>query len=132
MKPLYNTSIRIFISLLSMLYLQKVLLIHLKKCVFYIIGLYESKLLLCVSFKTCICTAAQYRYCLTTLQDLAGSLVHVLCFQVSLLRGRQPQLPLLVMGGRQCTYKRGLNLIFITWGISHSARCQAMLVKTGR
>ena len=33
-KPLYNTSIKILISPLSILYLQRVLLIHLKKCVF--------------------------------------------------------------------------------------------------
>ena len=45
---LYNTTIKIFVSPLSMLYLQKVLLIHLKKCVFYTI--YQSKLPLCVSF----------------------------------------------------------------------------------
>ena len=42
-------SVKILISLLSMLYLQKVLLIHLNKCVFYII--YELKLTLRVSFK---------------------------------------------------------------------------------
>ena len=48
-KPLYNTSIKIFIPPLSMLYLQKVLLVHSKKCVFYI--MYELKLPLCVSFK---------------------------------------------------------------------------------
>ena len=41
-KPLYDTSIKIFISPLSILYLQEVVLIHLKKCVFYII--YELKL----------------------------------------------------------------------------------------
>ena len=50
MKPLYNTSFKIFISLLPMLYLQKVLLIHLKKCVFYII--YELKFPSRVSFKS--------------------------------------------------------------------------------
>ena len=33
MKPFYNTSIKTFISPLSMLYLQKVVLVHLKKCV---------------------------------------------------------------------------------------------------
>ena len=49
MKPLYNTSIQIFISPLCRLYLQKVLLIHLKKCVFYII--HKLKLPLRVSFK---------------------------------------------------------------------------------
>ena len=48
-KPLYNTSTKIFISSVSMLYLQKVLLIHLKKCVFYII--YKLELPLRVSFK---------------------------------------------------------------------------------
>ena len=32
-KPLCNTSINIFISPLSMLYLQKGLLIHLKRCI---------------------------------------------------------------------------------------------------
>ena len=42
MKPLYDTSIKIFISPSSILYLQEVVLIHLKKCVFYII--YELKL----------------------------------------------------------------------------------------
>ena len=41
--------INIFISPLSMLYLQKVLLIHLQKCVFYII--FELKLPLRVAFK---------------------------------------------------------------------------------
>ena len=46
-KPLYNTSIKIYMSPLSMLYLP--LVIHLKKCVFYI--LYKLKLLLLVSFK---------------------------------------------------------------------------------
>ena len=45
-KPLYNTSIKIFIPPLSMLYLQKVLLIHLKKFVFYII--YKLNIPLCV------------------------------------------------------------------------------------
>ena len=35
-KPLFNTSIKILISPLPMLYLQKVLSIHLKKCVLYI------------------------------------------------------------------------------------------------
>ena len=44
-----HNSIKTFISPLSMLYLQKVLLIHLKKCVFYI--MYKSKLPLRVSFK---------------------------------------------------------------------------------
>ena len=34
-KPLYNISIKILISPISMLYLQKVLLIHLKICVLY-------------------------------------------------------------------------------------------------
>ena len=48
-KPPYNTSIKIFISPLPMLYSQKVLLIHLKKCVFYII--YKLKLPLRLSFK---------------------------------------------------------------------------------
>ena len=43
LKPLYNTSIKLLISPISMLYLQKVLLIHLKKCIFYII--YESEIL---------------------------------------------------------------------------------------
>ena len=46
MKLLYNTSINIFISLLSMLYLQRVLLIHLKKCVFYINYKYKLPLFL--------------------------------------------------------------------------------------
>ena len=49
-KPLYHTSIKIFISPVFMLYLQKVLLIHLKTCVFYIT--FELKLPLHVSFKT--------------------------------------------------------------------------------
>ena len=35
-KPLYNTSIEIFISPLCMLCLQKVLLVHLNICVYYI------------------------------------------------------------------------------------------------
>ena len=48
-KPLYNTIFKIIISPLSMLYLQKVLLMHLKKCAFYII--HKSKLPLRVSFK---------------------------------------------------------------------------------
>ena len=48
-KPLYNTSIETLISPLSMLNLQKVPLIHLKKCVFYII--YKSKWPLRVIFK---------------------------------------------------------------------------------
>ena len=48
-KPLYNTSIKIFTSPLFVLYLQKVLLIYLKKYVFFII--YTLKLPLCVSFK---------------------------------------------------------------------------------
>ena len=47
-KRLYNTSIKLCISPLSMLYLEKVLLIRLKKCVFYI--MYELKLPLRVSF----------------------------------------------------------------------------------
>ena len=34
-RPLYNTSIKLVMSPLSMLNLQKVLLVHLKKCVFY-------------------------------------------------------------------------------------------------
>ena len=46
-KPLYNTSINISISTLSMLHLQKVILIHLKNCVFYI----TYELPLRVSFK---------------------------------------------------------------------------------
>ena len=52
-KPLYNTSFKISISPLSSLYLQKVLLIHLKKYLFYIS--YKSKLSLCVSFKERLC-----------------------------------------------------------------------------
>ena len=48
MKPLYNTSIKIFISPLSMLHLQQVVFIFLKKCVFYIT--YELKLPCHVSF----------------------------------------------------------------------------------
>ena len=50
MKPLYNTSIKIFISPLSILYLQKVLSKHLKKCVFYMI--YKFKLSLRFSFNS--------------------------------------------------------------------------------
>ena len=50
-KPLFNTSIKISIPPLSMLYLGKVLMIHLKKCVFYII--YKLNLPLHVSFKSC-------------------------------------------------------------------------------
>ena len=42
-------SIQIFISPLSLLYLQKVLFVHIKKCVFYII--YEMKFSLHISFK---------------------------------------------------------------------------------
>ena len=56
-KPQYNTSIKVFISPLTMLYLGKVLLIHLKKCIFYII--YKSKLPLRVSFKEEVTTLGQ-------------------------------------------------------------------------
>ena len=52
-KPLYNTTItrnKIFISPLSMLYLQKVLLIHLKKCVFYIIYKLKLPLIACLLY----------------------------------------------------------------------------------
>ena len=48
--PLCNTSIKILISPLSMLYLQIVILIHLRECVFYII--YRLKWPLYVSFNT--------------------------------------------------------------------------------
>ena len=62
MKPLYNISIKILLSSLSILYLQKVLLIHLKKCVFYIMHKLKSPLrvLPCLdtggatNFKVCI------------------------------------------------------------------------------
>ena len=49
MKPIYKTIIDKFISPLPMLYLQNVLLIHLEKCVFYIID--KSELTLRISFK---------------------------------------------------------------------------------
>ena len=37
MKPLYNTCIEIFITLLSMFYLQKVLLINVEMCILHYI-----------------------------------------------------------------------------------------------